>query len=94
MPFVSRPAIIIPGIEGSALQNAYALSPVATWSALTIAETTFVAPDFDSLALSDDAGADRADHVITRAAQLIEIAYSKLVQGLQGRNDAPSFLFP
>lgn len=94
MPLVSRPAIIVPGIEGSALQNAYALSPAATWSALTVAETTFVAPDFDSLALSDNAKADRGNHVITRAAQLIEIAYSKLVAGLQGRNDAPAFLFP
>ncbi len=94
MPFVSHPAIIVPGIEGSALQNAYALSPVSTWSALVVAETSFVAPDFDSLALSDDARADRGDHVITRAAQLIEIAYSRLVAGLQGRNDAPAFLFP
>lgn len=94
MPFVSRPAIIVPGIKGSALQNAYALSPAATWSALVAAETAFVAPDFDSLALSDDAKADRGDHVMTRAAQLIEVAYSKLVCGLQGRNDAPAFLFP
>src|ERR1700674_5451255 len=90
---VDRPAIIIPGIEGSGLQNMYTLAPVSTWSAFAAAETTFVAPDFNSLALDDDAVADRDEYVLTRAAQLFEIAFSKLVQGLQGRNLAPAYLF-
>lgn len=94
MPTVPRPAIVIPGIEGSALQNTYPLTPAATWSTFYAAESTFIAPNFNSLALTDDARADRSDNVLTRAVQLLEIAYSKVVEGLQGRNQVPAYLFP
>jgi hypothetical protein len=89
----TRPCIIVPGIQGSALQNAYPIAPITTWSALTIGENKFTAPDFESLALNDDAVADRDEYVLTRAAQLLEIAYAPLVSALQGRLGVPAYLF-
>jgi hypothetical protein len=89
-----RPCIVIPGIQGSALQNAYPLSPATTWSTLTIIGTKFTAPDFDSLALDDTATADRSELVVTRPSQLLEIAYGPLVSALQGRLAVPAYLFP
>jgi hypothetical protein len=90
----TRPCIIIPGIEGSALQNAYPISPATTWSTLTIAAEKFVVPDFETLALDDNAVADRDEYVVTRPSQLLEIAYAPLVKALQGRLNVPAYLFP
>jgi hypothetical protein len=89
-----RPCIIVPGIQGSALQNVYAISPKTTWSTLTIAGEKFSPPDFNSLALDDSAQADRDEHVLSLPSQLLEIAYGPLVQALQGRLDVPAYLFP
>jgi Lecithin:cholesterol acyltransferase len=89
-----RPCIIIPGIQGSALQNVYPLSPSTTWSTLTIIGEKFTAPDFDSLALDDTATADRDELVVTRPSQLLQIAYGPLASALQGRLGVPSYLFP
>jgi len=94
MPNVTRPTVIVPGIEGSILQNAYAISPSTTWSTWAAASSSFVAPSFDSLALSDDATVDRDEHVLNRPDSLLGIAYAKMVGGLQGRTDAPAYLFP
>jgi Lecithin:cholesterol acyltransferase len=88
-----RPSIVIPGIQGSMLQNFYPIDPVTTWSTLTIAEAKFFALDFETLALTDDAQADRSALVVTRPAQLLDIAYATLAQGLQGRNQVPAYLF-
>jgi hypothetical protein len=90
---VSRPCIVIPGIQGSTLQNFYPIDPVTTWSTLVIAEGKLFALDFDSLALSDDAKSDRSATVVSRPAQLIDIAYATLANGLQGRNKVPAYLF-
>lgn len=89
-----RPCIIIPGIQGSALQNTYPLSPATTWSTLTIIGEKFTAPDFDSLALDDSAGADRNELVVTRPSQLLAVAYAPLASALQGRLGVPAYLFP
>jgi hypothetical protein len=89
----ARPAIIIPGIQGSMLQNFYPLEPTTTWSTLTIAESKVVALNFDLLALSDDGLADRNSRVLGRPAQLLDIAYAKLAGGLQGRSATPAYLF-
>jgi Lecithin:cholesterol acyltransferase len=94
MPNVTRPTVIVPGIEGSMLQNAYAITPSRTWSTWVVASSSFIAPDFDSLALADDATADRDEPVLTRPDSLLSIAYAKMVAGLQGRTDAPAYLFP
>ncbi|MGO9607671.1 MAG: lipase/acyltransferase domain-containing protein [Candidatus Binataceae bacterium] len=91
---MQRPCIVIPGIQGSALQNVYPITPQTTWSALTIAGEKFTAPDFNSLALDDAATADDDDQVLSRPSQLIEIAYGPLVQALQGRLNVPAYLFP
>jgi len=88
-----RPSIVIPGIQGSMLQNFYPIDPVTTWSTLTIAETKLFALDFETLALDDDAKADRNALVVTRPAQLLDVAYATLAQGLQGRNQVPAYLF-
>jgi len=93
MPNVTRPTVIVPGIEGSMLQNAYAITPSTTWSTWAAASSSFIAPDFDSLALADDAAADRAERVLTRPDSLLSIAYAKMVGGLQSRTDAPAYLF-
>src|SRR5579863_2200562 len=89
-----RPCIIVPGIQGSALQNAYPLSPLTTWSTLTIVGEKFATPDFDSLALDDSAAADRNEYVVTQPSQLLEIAYGPLAAALQGRLGVPAYLFP
>lgn len=94
MPTVTRPTVIVPGIEGSMLQNAYAISPATTWSTWVVASSYFIAPDFDSLALADDASADRDERVLTRPDSLLNIAYAKMVAGLQSRTEAPAYLFP
>jgi hypothetical protein len=93
MANVSRPSIVIPGIEGSMLQNFYPIDPVTTWSTFTVIEGKFVALDFDTLALSDDANSDRGAMVVSRPSQLIDIAYATLANGLQGRNAVPAYLF-
>jgi len=89
-----RPCIIVPGIQGSALQNVYPIAPQITWSALTIAGEKLVAPAFDSLALDDVALADRDEHVVNGSSHLLEIAYGPLARALQGRLDVPAYLFP
>jgi lecithin:cholesterol acyltransferase len=93
MPRASRPSIVIPGIEGSVLQNFYPIDPVTTWSTFKIVEGKLFAPDFGTLALSDDAKSDRAAEVVTRPSQLIDVAYATLASGLQGRNGVPAYLF-
>jgi Lecithin:cholesterol acyltransferase len=90
---IIRPCIVVPGIQGSTLQNFYPIDPVTTWSTMVIAESKFVAPDFNSLALADDGRADRASHVVSRSSALIEVAYAPLVSGLQGRSGMPAYLF-
>ncbi|HYB91428.1 MAG TPA: hypothetical protein VEC38_10315 [Candidatus Binataceae bacterium] len=90
----ARPCIIIPGIQGSALQNAYPISPQTTWSTLAVVAEKFTTPDFDSLALDDAAAADLKDNVVSRPSQLLEIAYGPLAQALQGRLQAPAYVFP
>lgn len=55
-----RPCIVIPGIEGSGLQNFYPISPATTWSTAVAAETSLLAPDFNALALADDAQSDKS----------------------------------
>jgi len=91
-----RPCVIIPGIQGSALQNTYPLAPLTTWSTLTIVGEKFTPPAFDSLALDDAAQADRDEdeYVVTQPSQLLEIAYGPLASALQGRLDVPAYLFP
>ena len=93
MARVSRPCIVIPGIQGSTLQNFYPIDPATTWSTLVIAEGKLFALDFDTLALSDDAKSDRNATVVSRPSQLIDIAYATLANGLQGRNKVPAYLF-
>src|SRR5262249_60605908 len=46
-----RPCIIIPGIQGSALQNTYPISPQTTWSTLTIIGERFTPPGLGATAL-------------------------------------------
>jgi len=75
------------------LQNVYPIDPVTTWSTFTIIEGKFVAVDFDTLALSDDANSDRGATVVSRPSQLIDIAYTTLANGLQGRTAVPAYLF-
>ncbi len=89
-----RPCIIVPGIQGSALQNVYPISPLTTWSTLTIIGEKFTSPDFKSLALDDAADADLNEYVVSRPSQLLEVAYAPLAQALQGRLEAPAYVFP
>jgi Lecithin:cholesterol acyltransferase len=89
-----RPCIIIPGIQGSALQNMYPISPATTWSTLTIIGEKFTSPNFDSLALDDTATADRDELVVTQPSQLLEVAYGPLVSALQGRLGVSAYVFP
>ncbi|HXW83027.1 MAG TPA: hypothetical protein VEJ86_01345 [Candidatus Binataceae bacterium] len=93
MPPPTRPCVVIPGIQGSTLQNFYPIDPVTTWSLPVIAESKLVALDFASLALADDGRSDRLATVLMRPSQLIDIAYATLANGLQGRNGVPSYLF-
>jgi hypothetical protein len=90
---ITRPCIVVPGIQGSTLQNFYPIDPVTTWSTMAIAESKLVALDFNSLALTDDGLADRASMVVSRPSALIELAYAPLVSGLQGRSGIPAYLF-
>jgi hypothetical protein len=71
----------------------YPISPRTTWSTLTIVVEKFTPPDFDSLALDDAAASDRDETVVTRPAQLLEVAYGPLAQALQGRLGVPAYLF-
>src|SRR5258706_13869246 len=80
---ITRPCIVVPGIQGSTLQNFYPIDPVTTWSTMAIAESKLVALDFNSLALTDDGLADRGSLVVSRPSALIEWAYAPLVSGLQ-----------
>ncbi|HTY54906.1 MAG TPA: hypothetical protein VMB26_06900 [Candidatus Binataceae bacterium] len=89
-----RPCIVIPGIQGSGLENFYPVSPATTWSTMAIAETKFVAPDFNSLALDSSGLSDLDAEVVSRASQLLAIAYAPLISGLRGRLQAPVYLFP
>jgi hypothetical protein len=89
-----QPCIVIPGIQGSSLENFYPIDAVTTWSTLTILESKIMAPDFQSLALDTSGRADRSDRVVTRPSELLSIAYAPMVLGLQGRLGVPAYLFP
>ncbi len=86
----NHPCIVIPGIQGTGLENIYALPPATTWSTL---EAGVVPPDFDSLVLDTNGEVDEAEAVVTRATQLLGIAYSSFVQSLRGRG-VPVYVFP
>lgn len=58
-----RPAILIPGIQGSSLEDYYPTDPTFAWSTLGIIETKIFGPDFDSLALDDNANVDLSSDV-------------------------------
>jgi hypothetical protein len=81
---VIRPCIVIPGILGSSLEDYYPLSPETSWSAEAVIKSKLVAPDFDALALDDNADADLTEDVITRPSVLLAPAYGPLVAGLRG----------
>jgi hypothetical protein len=89
-----RPTLVLPGIQGSSLENFYPLDPATTWSALRVLESRFVVPDFDALALDGPADADLATDVVMRASALLAAAYGPLVAGLRGRRNVPTYLFP
>src|SRR5262249_47039095 len=89
-----RPCIIVPGIQGTALQNVYPISPLTTWSTLTIIGEKFTPPDFKTLALDEKADADLNEYVVSRPSQLLKVAYAPLAQALQGRLEAPAYVFP
>jgi hypothetical protein len=90
----ARPTLILPGIQGSSLENFYPIDPATTWSALAVVESRFVVPDFDVLALDEPADADLARDVVMRASALLAAAYGPLVAGLRGRRAVPAYLFP
>jgi hypothetical protein len=90
----ARPTLVLPGIQGSSLENFYPIDPATTWSALQVIESRFVVPDFDALALDGPADADLARDVVMRASALLAAAYGPLVAGLRGRRRAPAYLFP
>jgi hypothetical protein len=90
----NAPCIVIPGIQGSSLENCYPIAPETTWSTSQVVETRFVAPDFDSLALDDPGDADATEQVVTRPSALLGAAYGPLVAGLRGRSGVPAYLFP
>jgi pimeloyl-ACP methyl ester carboxylesterase len=91
---ITHPCIVVPGIQGTSLQNFYPIEPVTTWSTIVVAESKFVAPDFNSLALYDDGRLDRASQVVSRPSTMIELAYAPLVSGLRGRSaGVPAYLF-
>ncbi len=94
METTTRPTIVIPGIQGSTLENFYPLTPETTWSTARVVESHVVAPDFDALALDDPADADLTRIVVTRPSALLNAAYAPLVSGLRGRRDVPAYLFP
>jgi|SRR5208337_2435246 len=85
-----HPCIVIPGIQGTGLENIYELPPATTWSTW---EAGVVVPDFDSLALETNGEVDEAEIVVNRATQLLGVAYDSFVQSLRGR-DVPVYLFP
>jgi hypothetical protein len=89
-----NPVIVIPGIEGSGLENAYALPPATTWSAAEAFEQTLFGPNFDQMALDESGEADEDERVVTRATQLLPIAYGSLVASLRGRLSPPVYVFP
>jgi pimeloyl-ACP methyl ester carboxylesterase len=89
-----RPCIVIPGIEGSGLENFYPVSPQTTWSLSTILEGAIIPNDFASLALDDNGDSDLTDDVVTRPSQALRVVYESLVSGLRGRLGAPVYLFP
>jgi Lecithin:cholesterol acyltransferase len=90
----ARPCIVIPGILGSSLEDFYPLSPESTWSAEGVIKSTLIVPDFDALALNDDADADLTADVVTRPSALLAPAYGPLVAGVRGRTGVPAYLFP
>ena len=57
---VLRPSIVIPGIQGCALENLYPIVPATTWSTLIVAEGRLVAPKFEDLALADHSSLELA----------------------------------
>lgn len=89
-----NPVIVIPGIKGSGLENYYPLPPATTWSAVEAFEQTLLGPNFDQIALDDSGEADEDESVITRASQLLPIAYASLVSSLRGRLSVPVYVFP
>lgn len=91
---MTRPCIVVPGIQGSSLENFYPIAPEITWSTTRLIESHVVAPDFDALALDDPADADLTNIVVTRPSALLSAAYAPLVSGLRGRRDVPTYLFP
>lgn len=85
--------IVIPGIQGSSLENLYPLDPEVTWSASEYALTRVFGPSLRSLALDASGKHDASLDVITRGRGLLPVAYAPLVSRLRATSKLPVYVF-
>jgi len=90
----SNPTIIVPGLLGSTLENAYDLKPSPTWTESRLLEAALKGPDLFSLALDRSGTSDASLEVMTRANGLFLEAYERLASALRSRQQSPVYVFP
>lgn len=89
---MNRPVIVVPGIQGTSLQNYYPPDPSLVWSLTSIVERAVWGVDFDSLALTPE-GVDYADNVVSRPHRALQVPYEDLVVGLRRRLGPAVYVF-
>jgi pimeloyl-ACP methyl ester carboxylesterase len=87
-----HPVIVIPGLQGSTLQNSYQLRPAPLWNAWDALQKQFFGLDFESLALAKG-DTDYADHVVSTPHQTVALPYEALVDSLRSRLKVPVYAF-
>ncbi|MGH9464831.1 MAG: lipase/acyltransferase domain-containing protein [Thermoanaerobaculia bacterium] len=92
MPQRQNPVVVVPGIPGSTLEDAYPLPPEELWTALLNRE-------YERLALhSDDPRYEASEPALVRAGHLFVLGYSAWLRSLRHdlteRADRPTPVFP
>jgi len=85
--------VVVPGIQGSSLEDIYPLEPTETWSTSTVVASRVFGPSLKSLSLAPSGKHDADLEVVGRSRGLLPIAYAPLVSRLRDTSELPVYVF-
>ena len=86
------PTVVIPGLQGSSLQNKYPVPTETSWSMKSLIEQQLTAVDFDTVGLSQS-GEDASLTTLNYAESIFGFPYAPLMSALRGKLGAKVYSF-
>ena len=87
------PTIVIPGIQGSSLQNTYSIPPTTSWSIKSVVEQQLSSIDFDAVGLGRT-GEDYSLKTLNQSDSVFGFPYAPLISSLRGKLGPIIYPFP